>query len=75
MFDKDKIKYYHFPSILNISSSHLHITHIYLIKWKILTYLDLSLLLFFENIEYKKLNIIKFFNYILLIFIIILNFI
>ena len=74
MFDKDKIKYYHFPSILNISS-HLHITHIYLIKWKILTYLDLSLLLFFENIEYKKLNIIKFFNYILLIFIIILNFI
>ena len=31
MFDKDEIKYYNFPSILNISS-HLHITHIYLIK-------------------------------------------
>ena len=43
MFDIDKIKYYNFSSILNMSS-YLHITHIYLIKWKILTYLDLSLL-------------------------------
>ena len=52
MFDTDKIKYYNFPSILSISSQ-LHSTHLFN-KMKNITFLYLSLLLFFDNIKYKK---------------------